>query len=180
MKGIFMGAKLVLQAESGLQMGSLFKLDPRRTSIGRSLEAHIPVDDTNVSRNHAAIDMVNGHAFVVDLGSTNGTFVNDEKVQERKALRIGDKIRVGGTIFSVSTMKKVSDEGLSVQWREETHIVQRRPEVSIEMVRDELSKRQELWNKLREPRWFKMDRNKKRIAFGIFCIIVVSAAIAVI
>jgi len=53
----------------------------------------------NVSRRHARFFIEEDVGYVEDLGSTNGTFINDQDIQSRQQLRNGDLIKVGGAIF---------------------------------------------------------------------------------
>ncbi|HEX9831465.1 MAG TPA: FHA domain-containing protein [Mycobacterium sp.] len=73
-----------------------------RVVIGRSPDATIPLlADNSVSRLHAIIEWVDTHWTVVDDGlSRNGTFVNGERVNGRRPLHSGDKIRIGESIFT--------------------------------------------------------------------------------
>lgn len=88
-----------LVAESGSLAGKEWKIDPGLT-LGR--EAHNSVampDNKKASRDHAKVWREGpGRYAVADLGSTNGTLVNDEKVT-RKALVDGDEVRVGEVAF---------------------------------------------------------------------------------
>jgi len=67
--------------------------------VGREpgLDVTVPVD--GVSRRHAKIATRGGKSFVCDLGSTNGTYLNDQEVLEETPLRSGDFVKVGGSIF---------------------------------------------------------------------------------
>lgn len=58
--------------------------------IGRASDAAIRLDDTSASRHHARVDISDGEAWIVDLGSRNGTRVNGESVAEPRALLSGD------------------------------------------------------------------------------------------
>ena len=69
-------------------------------SIGRALDNDIRLSNTLVSRHHTRVEAQNGQAWVIDLGSANGTAVNGEKVA-RRLLSPGDKIQVGGTVLIV-------------------------------------------------------------------------------
>ncbi|MDQ2837068.1 MAG: FHA domain-containing protein [Actinomycetota bacterium] len=64
--------------------------------IGRGVDSDLQVMDQGVSRRHADVHIVDGHATVYDLGSTNGTSVNGRTVQSQQ-LQHGDVIRVGHT-----------------------------------------------------------------------------------
>jgi len=67
-----------------------------RVVLGRSREAGVRIDDANVSRSHAEVARDGDGYWVVDLRSTNGTFLNEERV-ERAPLHDGDRITVGST-----------------------------------------------------------------------------------
>ena len=69
------------------------------TDFGR--ECDIKVDDTYASQQHARLFGKNGAWFVEDLGSTNGTFVNDQKLAAPAMVQVGDKIRVGTTVLEL-------------------------------------------------------------------------------
>jgi pSer/pThr/pTyr-binding forkhead associated (FHA) protein len=67
------------------------------TTIGRAVECELRLDDTYVSQQHARIFDRGGNWYVEDLGSTNGTFVNEQKLVAPAMLSPGDTIRVGTT-----------------------------------------------------------------------------------
>ncbi len=83
----------------GPQLGKKYLLDEAEFTIGRDVKNNIVVDLDNVSRRHAKITTKSGKSFVVDLGSTNGTYLNDNEVLEETPLRTGDYVKVGGSIF---------------------------------------------------------------------------------
>ncbi len=66
--------------------------------IGRGSEASIRVPDTGVSRRHVDVQLADGRATVVDLGSTNGTIVNGRRVPQIQ-LSDGDVIRIGHSVL---------------------------------------------------------------------------------
>ncbi|HEY2572724.1 MAG TPA: adenylate/guanylate cyclase domain-containing protein [Verrucomicrobiaceae bacterium] len=70
--------------------------------IGRGEEATIKIDDTGVSRQHATIRREGGHFWLVDLGSANGTYVNDTALTTARVLRDGDRIQFGTNLFLFS------------------------------------------------------------------------------
>ena len=72
--------------------------DPGLTA-GRVAENDIWLDNPSVSRRHAHFQYVNGAATVRDLGSTNGTFVNGERITGTFILRDGDSIQVGNVVL---------------------------------------------------------------------------------
>jgi len=70
-------------------------------TIGRDRQLSIPIPDRRLSRHHAAIQYIQNQGFyLVDLGSTNGSFVNGEPLQGRRLLRDGDRIRLSSLTFS--------------------------------------------------------------------------------
>lgn len=82
----------------GPELGKKFNLDGPSLVIGRSSKCDIQIDQEAVSRNHAKIVNSGQRVLIRDLGSTNGTHVNDQSVEE-SILRDGDLIKIGRTIF---------------------------------------------------------------------------------
>src|SRR5262245_48919345 len=81
-----------------MDLGKKFNLDAPAIIIGRSSKSDIQVDQESVPRNHAKIINTGKTIILRDLGSTNGTYVNDELIDEY-VLRDGDFIKIGRTIF---------------------------------------------------------------------------------
>jgi VWFA-related protein len=69
------------------------------TNIGRGTDNHIVLDDPTVSRHHAWIKVEGEDFLVFDIGSGNGTFVNDERIEEPRYLKNGDVVRFGEAQF---------------------------------------------------------------------------------
>ncbi|MEO6951981.1 MAG: GGDEF domain-containing protein [Polyangia bacterium] len=82
----------------GLELGRKYGLEAATATLGRSSKADVQVDQESVSRNHAKIINTGKSHILRDLGSTNGTYVNDQQVDEY-VLRDGDFVKVGRTIF---------------------------------------------------------------------------------
>src|SRR5512135_1724387 len=82
----------------GLELGRKYNLESPNVIIGRSSKSDVQIDQESVSRNHAKIINTGKSIILRDLGSTNGTYVNDELIDEY-VLRDGDFIKVGRTIF---------------------------------------------------------------------------------
>ena len=87
------GAALVIRAGGG-RAGESFTLDEERTSIGRTPDAGVFLDDVTVSRNHALLVRREDGLYIDDLGSLNGTYVNRRRI-ESHALEDGDEIQIG-------------------------------------------------------------------------------------
>jgi hypothetical protein len=95
--------------DDGCHMGSLindlsgekYMIAGERMLIGRGIDCEVRIDDSAVSEHHACIYFQHGKLIVKDLGSTNGTRVNRERIQE-KVLTDGDRIIVGTTVLTYS------------------------------------------------------------------------------
>jgi hypothetical protein len=93
------GRRLEVRAESGTA-GVSASLDTV-VIIGRSKEADLMIDDPFASDFHARV-APDGEGFrIQDLGSTNGTFLNDERLSSPAAVAPGDTIRIGRTIMGI-------------------------------------------------------------------------------
>lgn len=87
--------RLSLACISGPDSGRIFEIDKPRAVIGRA-NADIIVSDIQCSRQHAAIEVTDEHVFLVDLDSTNGTYVNDQRVA-RAELDNRSEFEIGST-----------------------------------------------------------------------------------
>jgi Protein of unknown function (DUF3662)/Inner membrane component of T3SS, cytoplasmic domain len=90
------GAQLVM-IEKG-KAGKAFPLSKDRVIIGRLGESDLTLSDPGVSRRHAEVRREDGKYVIADLGSTNGTMVNEATIGERK-LEEGDRITIGRTVL---------------------------------------------------------------------------------
>jgi two-component system cell cycle response regulator len=93
--------------------GKCYALKSSPTTVGRGLDNTIVMRGDAVSRSHARFEWRADRWWVVDGGSTNGTYVNDEQVREA-ALRQGDRIRIGGTILRLDDSPPVVDSGYTM------------------------------------------------------------------
>jgi pSer/pThr/pTyr-binding forkhead associated (FHA) protein len=78
----------------GPAKGARFLVDQAQSSIGRATDSQIFLDDVTVSRKHAAIEVEGGVFTLQDLGSLNGTYLNNQSIS-KSALKTGDEIQVG-------------------------------------------------------------------------------------
>src|SRR5436853_7027248 len=85
-----------LQVRSGSLENQEIELTPDAMTGGRSSACNIRIGDAGVSSKHAKIWCEDGEYYLMDLGSTNGTFVNDKDV-DRERLTDGDVITFGMT-----------------------------------------------------------------------------------
>lgn len=95
------GPALALRFISGKYQGGEFPIEEgREIVVGRSSDLEMVLVEEMVSRRHSRIIMQGGELSIEDLGSTNGTFVNGEKIQ-RARLKEGDRILIGTSILKV-------------------------------------------------------------------------------
>jgi pSer/pThr/pTyr-binding forkhead associated (FHA) protein len=94
--------RFALRFISGKYQGGEFPLRMNREIIiGRSSDLDMVLVEDMVSRRHAKISSTEADVFIQDMGSTNGTFVNGEKIAGRAQLQEGDRILVGTSIIKV-------------------------------------------------------------------------------
>jgi CRP-like cAMP-binding protein len=107
--------KSYLIMEKGLVDEAAFPLDPQ-VSIGRDKENDIHLSDLAVSRRHALVYLAEGQAVVEDLGSSNGTYLNGEKIS-KAVVRSGDILRIGSvTIRFLQQSEDIQEiDGLTTQ-----------------------------------------------------------------
>lgn len=94
---------LVVIAGPGL--GQQYDLADGIVDIGRQQECVISVPSSKVSRRHASIQRVLGRYTVVDLGSTNGTYLNGQRLEKAQELSDGDNIKVGDLVLKYMESK---------------------------------------------------------------------------
>jgi len=87
------GPALIVRTGGG-RSGETFSPQGERTTIGRSPDCGVFLDDVTVSRRHAALLQRDGRWMIEDLGSLNGTFVNRRRV-DSAPLEDGDEIQIG-------------------------------------------------------------------------------------
>jgi hypothetical protein len=104
----------LLVGVSGKLEGQSYSIPPQGLRVGRQAGNEVLLDDTGVSRQHARLIFHNGALWVQDMGSRNGVFVNEVRVQAHRQLSPGDKIRIGNTVFEVRLDDGTADHSVSV------------------------------------------------------------------
>ncbi len=100
------------RAPMALPTGRLVVVDPPESrgltyqladevSVGRAAGCQVMVEDTFVSQVHARVFRREGNYLVEDLGSTNGTYLNQKKVSGAMIMQRGDRLRVGNTVLEL-------------------------------------------------------------------------------
>lgn len=89
-----------IEIDGGASAGANWPLLKGRTRIGREGDNHVVLDDERVSSHHALISVRDGVYWLEDLGSTNGTFVGDDRrVMAPHPLEDGERFRIGGVVL---------------------------------------------------------------------------------
>jgi pSer/pThr/pTyr-binding forkhead associated (FHA) protein len=88
------GPALVVRSGGG-RAGEHFVPQGERTTIGRSPDNDVFLDDVTVSRKHAVLVDRGGEYVIEDLGSLNGTFVNRRRIESGTRLESGDEVQIG-------------------------------------------------------------------------------------
>lgn len=94
--GMPAGKRLSLAIIDGPDAGNVIRVEKARITIGRS-GADITLNDSEASRQHAALEVRDTSYRVVDLGSTNGTLVNGQKITEPAELTDKGEFQIGAT-----------------------------------------------------------------------------------
>ncbi|MBX3128266.1 MAG: GGDEF domain-containing protein [Polyangiaceae bacterium] len=106
---------VIYTKEPGL-LGKRFVLDTNPTRIGRGADNAIVLEGDSVSRRHAHLERRLGRWYVVDDGSTNGTYLNEEQVAKEALLNNADRVKVGPTI-----LKYLSGADAEAKYHEEIY-----------------------------------------------------------
>lgn len=101
-----------LQVVEGVDPGRRIELPEKRLVIGRSSECDVPLDVAAVSRQHAALLFDDGQFFVEDLGSRNGTYLNNRRIEKSTKLGEGDDILICDQILRFSSAASDDEPGV--------------------------------------------------------------------
>jgi len=102
-----MVSQFQLIMRSGPTPGASFTLEGDQLTIGRDATNEIVINDAEISRRHARLTFQGGKYVLEDLGSTNGTFVNGQRLAGPRVLKAGEVVQFGEQImlvFEVTTM----------------------------------------------------------------------------
>lgn len=103
----------VLTVTGGEEAGRLISLSESQITFGRSDEANVQFADVSLSRIHARLIRAAGNWIIADAGSTNGTFVNDQRLTKPVALADGDRVQFGSsTLLRFSLVDDTEEQSL--------------------------------------------------------------------
>lgn len=121
------GRAFVLRFISGKYQGGEFPVVPeKQIVVGRSSDLDMVLVEDMVSRKHARIALQQDQIWIEDLGSTNGTFVNGEKIK-RARLKEGDRVLIGTSILKVIAAEAQVDGAAPVPQKNYTDYAEKRP-----------------------------------------------------
>lgn len=92
------GILVMLRVIAGAEPGRGYQITSLPVTLGRDAICGVSLPDPKISRQHAAMVLQGADLVIKDLGSTNGTFVNDKRVKEA-VLNHGDQLRLGNTVL---------------------------------------------------------------------------------
>lgn len=93
-----MAAQFQFVMRSGPTPGATFSLEGDQLTIGRDSSSGVAINDAEISRKHARLTFQGGKYVIEDLGSTNGTFVNGQRLVSAVVLKSGDVVSFGEQI----------------------------------------------------------------------------------
>ncbi len=108
--------RLVVRA--GGVIGTAYALESAEIHIGRDAQNDIVIAEADISRRHARLTRQGDGYILEDLGSTNGTFVNGQRLSAPYALRPGDEVRLGPKVVLV--YERIADPNATVAISAET------------------------------------------------------------
>lgn len=90
-----------LVVTGGDKVGTEIALSGRQLTIGRAGDSDLIVDDEYASTHHAKLVFINGEWLIQDLDSTNGTFLEGQKVSTPQTVAMNAQVRIGQTTFEL-------------------------------------------------------------------------------
>ena len=97
------GEPRVFMISQGNQAGLSAELSAGVVMIGRGADCQLILDDDYVSTRHARVVSTPNGIYVEDLGSTNGTYVNGQRITAPTTITLADTVRIGKTILKLET-----------------------------------------------------------------------------
>jgi len=97
------GAPRLVTITQGNQAGTTAQLSLGMVLIGRGADCQLILDDDYVSTRHARIVAGDSGIYVEDLGSTNGTYVNGQRITAPTSVSLVDSVRIGKTVMRLET-----------------------------------------------------------------------------
>lgn len=96
-----MASQYQLVMRSGPTPGAAFSLEGQQINVGRDSTNEIVINDAEISRRHARLTLQGAQYVLEDVGSTNGTFINGQRLTGPRALKPGDVVSFGEQIMMI-------------------------------------------------------------------------------
>jgi hypothetical protein len=109
-----MASQFQLIMRSGPTPGASYALEGDQIDIGRDSTNEIVINDAEISRRHARLTFQGGKYVLEDLGSTNGTFVNGQRLAGPRVLKSGEVVSFGEQIVMIFEAITAADAGATV------------------------------------------------------------------
>jgi diguanylate cyclase (GGDEF)-like protein len=93
----------------GGEVGQRYRVEGS-CNVGRDPDCEIVLRDTRASWRHAKFEVREGEIYIVDMGSTNGTLLNEERVTEAQKMRTGDKVFIGSAVMRLDWQDALEQE----------------------------------------------------------------------
>lgn len=90
---------VIVHGKPSSRLGERFVLDRDRVRVGRDEDNDITIDCDDASRHHASFVRSEGAWWIVDNGSSNGTYLNGTEISSKRQLTHGDRVKVGSLVF---------------------------------------------------------------------------------
>lgn len=121
-----------LVMRSGPNPGKTFSLTKPEMYIGRDISNDIVINDAEVSRKHVRL-LLQGEAYLIeDLGSTNGTFINQQRIAGAHLLKDGETVQMGENVVLVYESASYDPEATAVMSQRDASMLDPEPEAPVE------------------------------------------------
>ncbi len=98
------GIMVMLRVIEGQEVGRGYPVEKAPVTLGRDDMCDISIPDNRMSRQHVMLFYYDPEFYLKDLGSTNGTFVNDKRIKQT-TIKNGDHIKIGSTVLEFIVSK---------------------------------------------------------------------------
>src|SRR4051812_40316112 len=115
----------------GKKVGNAVDVGESPLAVGRLSSCELPIDEPQASRRHFEVLRRRGTVYVKDLGSKNGTFLNEAKLDGEATLRDGDRLRVGTTVVCFEASAPPLPPGTKIGPYELQGVAERREGLTI-------------------------------------------------
>jgi len=117
-QGISEALTLKFEVTKGGEVGKEYTIQLDEVTLGRGKDVTLKLEDSKISRLQARLESHAGFLYITDLSSSNGTYVNDQKITESTKLEVGSRLKMGNLLLLVSSVESNEQGKLFVALRE--------------------------------------------------------------